>query len=179
MSKFDNIHLWESLPFKAWGLLVSFTLTEKEVRIRKERVMRILERFSWDSIIKTEMWTIIDLKYCVQSRKQRIFKLLEENSILSDALSYLTTDLSKNWRNINDIKKTITRLRFKADKTNMLYHYNFVDLVIWEIINDLIEAINDWIIEPSDKAFVEFWELIKERDLFIDPLDEQDDIIYS
>jgi len=181
MSKFDLFHLWENLSYKSWGLFTFFDLTEEEILQRKEKVVKILEKYSWIELEQTEDWEVlIDDFWYLESRKKRIMWLLEENSILLDSLFYLSSNIMKKWTCIDDIIDEIEFLSSKKYQPNFIHYYNFVDLIIWDIVKDLESTIENWYVFNDPQMYIAVWELIIARRDFLDPinwLEELDDII--
>lgn len=167
MSQFDNFHLWNNLSFQAWGILTSFKLTETEVLKRKEKVVWILDRFSWINLIDNGNKLILDTKEIQKHKTQRILGLLEENSILLDSLHYLSMDIREKWNNISDINEYVILLKTQLDNNNKVDYYSFVDINIWEIIHDLLNAFNDGFYSPTEEEISQLEILKKTRESFI------------
>ncbi len=170
MIKLGDTYLWENLGFKAGWLITSFIMTKAEVEKRREKVCDILNKFCDVEVIVTEEWVWMDFKsFLSDSKRDRIFALMEENSILIDALQYLSTSTTRNWTSIGDIRKTVVALHFRKNEANMDSIYDFIDKSISKIASDLVEAIKNWYIIPSDLQLIQLWELIDEKNKFLNP----------
>ncbi len=182
MPKFNQFHLWDNLSYKSWWLFVSFEKTVEEIKERKEKVVKILEKYSWIELTETKDWILIDDFWCWESRKKRITLLLEENSILWDALFYLSSKIMKKWSCIDDITDEIEQISFKRGLPNFSHYYNFVDIIIWDIVKDLEETIENWFVFNNEEDYISVWELIATWRDFLDPINwlkQPDEIIYS
>jgi len=145
MSQFKDFHLWEHVQFQAWWLIRSFSMNEQEINKRKQRVEKILDTYSGI--------TLEDYSFDVQSipehRFDRIINLLQENSILQDALVYAGNEKTKSWDSIWDILSTTRSLLFVLNQHNMSDIYNFADLELRQISRDVEEAIEKWFFIPT------------------------------
>jgi len=164
-----EFHLWDHLNFKSAGLLTSFKSWKEDIISRKKRVVSILEKYSWINIVQTEDWPWADFSNSWRHRMKRIINLLEENSILQDALDYLSGETTAQWKSIWDISQTISffKVEIKQNPSEKLNIYNIVDLDIWKIIFSLKSDINNWLFKPSEKELKEIEELESSRKNFL------------
>lgn len=170
MAAFLEFHLWDHLQLQSGGFLTSLKLDESEIRERQDRVIKILERYSWVQIIETQEGPWIDFSEVWEHKTKRIMSLLQENFVLIDALHYLSSETVASWESISDISQSIMVLKMKmfSEPENKPDIYNFVDVHIWEIISDLENDIFRGVFEPSEREVQEIEWLKSTRDRFIE-----------
>ena len=167
---FSEFHLWENIRYKSWWILTSFLMSEDELRQRQSRVINILEKRSW--IILREEWNEVigDISKVRASNMWRIRRLLEENSILIDALHYFESEVTRDWEKLSDITNTVNLLKVQImlargeDKAQI---YNFIDINIWEIIFDLTHDLKLQRWKASEEEKNELEQLIQARKSFL------------
>ena len=166
MNQFNDFHLWEHLEFQAWWILSSFTMDEQEINDRKSRVERILDKYSG---ITLENYSF-DLNSIPTHKFERIKKLLQENSILQDALVYAWNESAEQWNSIWDILSTARDLIFSLDKHNLATIYNFADFKLRGIVSDIDSAILKWFFIPTEQDIQDLNSLRKLIDRTVDKL---------
>jgi len=169
MTELSEFHLWDNLRFQSWGILTSFKFEEKEIVERQKRVIWILEKYSGVQIVETRNWPWVDTSQVWNHSIPRIIRLLEESSIIQDALHYLSTSMTAQWKSIWDIVTTIALLKVEmmtnqSEKVNI---YNFIDINIWEIISDLKNDIQRWAFQPNENEKQDIKDVISAREEFL------------
>ena len=176
MSWFHEFHLGDNLQYRGWGVLKAMSLSEQEIRERQSRVVGILERYSGIILIEQPDWfwpdrVWADISGVRESNIGRVTRLLEENSSLIDALHYLSSDVTKNWKAISDITQSVAIFKMqimRANSEEKIDIYNFVDVTIGEIIFDLSHDLKLWLWEPPEQEVRELEELRSARKRFLD-----------
>ncbi len=170
MTTLSEFNLWDNTRFQSGWFLTSLKLTKQEISKRQKRVISILEKHSWVQIIETDNWPWADLSKSGNHHIPRIIRLLEESTILQDAIYYLSVNTIAGWNSISDVTQTITLLKMEmmTNQSKKVDIYNFVDINIWEIVSDLKSDIVRGVFQPTDDEMEEIEWLESARKNFLD-----------
>ena len=141
MSLFKEIHLGTNLADVWGGVLYAFRYTEEVLEQKRNQIAVLLEE-SWLQVREEWDGLVSDLRDISVEMKARVLYLMEEISVINDALHYKTLKVSGGELvGFAQITDYILTLFAHIDNENKVDVYNAVDLGVWEIIRDVYMSI--------------------------------------